>query len=90
MTCARRKSVSNNRAPSRTRNNRLPRCTGPKLHEFQLRRQHIEFVRQIDNEDAGHSHVFEIAISGRKYALKVVGLLFDFPRLPFLQTDNVT
>lgn len=50
----------------------LPRCTGPKLHPFLHSQKPIDFIRQIDDDDAGHSHVFEVMIAGRSYALKVV------------------
>ena len=51
----------------------LPQCDGPTLHPFSDGGSDIHFVRLLsDNERVGHSHVFEVIIKGRHYALKVV------------------
>ena len=52
----------------------LPQCDGPKLHPFSHGSSDLHFVRLLsDNENVGHSHVFEVIINGRHYALKMVG-----------------
>ena len=46
---------------------------GPKLDEFPRRGAHIVFRKLLsDPESEGQAHVFEVAISSRVYALKVV------------------
>lgn len=51
----------------------LPQCDGPKLHPFSDGSSDIHFVRLLsDNKKVGHSHVFEVIMNGRHYALKVV------------------
>ncbi|MCJ1395648.1 hypothetical protein MMC18_008853 [Xylographa bjoerkii] len=59
----------------------LPRCEGPKLKHFADHASPIEFVHLLglenfeDSEESdspgAHSHVFEVSIGGKKYALKV-------------------
>lgn len=54
----------------------LPECEGPRLAPFKDRKSNIDFVRLLsNNEQDGHSHVFEVSIKGKAYALKVVRLL---------------
>ena len=58
----------------------LPRCEGPKLGPFHDRKAAIEFVRLLDDPqvadsevtEGGQSHVFEVLIASRSYALKIV------------------
>jgi hypothetical protein len=54
----------------------LPECEGPKLVPFKDRKANVDFVRLLsDNEQNGQSHVFEVSIKGKAYALKIVSLL---------------
>lgn len=58
---------------SRNFHKMLPQCDGPKLHAFSKRAVDIQFVRLLsDDEQRGQSHVFEVIIDGKRYALKVV------------------
>lgn len=51
----------------------LPQCEGPKLHPFSNRKVDVQFIRLLsNNEQDGHSHVFEVIINSSHYALKVV------------------
>lgn len=53
-----------------------PRCNGPKFHPFSDRRATINVIKRLDDPAVqGQAHVFEVAITGRTYALKVVGSL---------------
>ncbi len=61
----------------------LPKCEGPTLAPFNGRKLNIDFVRLLsDNEQNGQSHVFEVSIKGKAYALKIVSLLFPTPITP--------
>ncbi len=58
----------------------LPECEGPKLVPFKDRKANVDFVRLLsDNEQDGQSHVFEVSIKGKAYALKIVSLLCPNP-----------
>ncbi len=58
----------------------LPECEGPKLAPFKDRKANVDFVRLLsDNEQDGQSHVFEVSIKGKAYALKIVSLLCPTP-----------
>ncbi len=51
----------------------LFQCEGPKLHPFCDRESTIGFVRLLSNGGSeGHSHVFEVSIGSKAYALKMV------------------
>lgn len=51
----------------------LPLGEGPKLTAFDLNNNTIEYVRLLNAEESsGHSHVFEVTIGARFYALKIV------------------
>ena len=51
----------------------IPRVKGPKIKEFPRRGAQIVFRKLLsDPRSEGQSHVFEVAISSRVYALKVV------------------
>ena len=54
----------------------LPDCEGPKLHPFKHRKAAIKFHRLLSDTDmpqaGGDSHVFEVSIRSKVYALKVV------------------
>ncbi len=61
----------------------LPGCEGPRLAPFNDRKFDIDFVRLLSgNEQDGQSHVFEVSIKGKVYALKIVSLLFPTPVTP--------
>jgi hypothetical protein len=54
----------------------LPECEGPRLAPFKDRKIKIDFVQLLsDNEQNGQSHVFEVSIKGKAYALKIVSLV---------------
>ena len=54
-------------------NEPLPPTTGPKLSAFDLHDRSIEFVGLLSAERPGrHSHVFEVVIGSKHYALKMV------------------
>ncbi len=56
-------------------NRPLPQTDGPKLHPFPGRKKPINFVRALSDINAdGQSHVFEVSIGSKKYALKMVGI----------------
>lgn len=53
----------------------LPPTIGPKLSAFDLRDRSIEFVGLLSAEQPErHSHVFEVVIGSKHYALKMVRL----------------
>jgi len=56
-------------------NQMLSSCEGPKLHPFFDRSSDIQLIRMLsDLEQEGYSHVFEVIINSRHYALKMVSL----------------
>ncbi len=56
-------------------NKPLPQTDGPKLHPFPGRKKPINFVRVLSDINAdGQSHVIEVSIGSKKYALKMVGI----------------
>jgi len=53
----------------------LPFGERPKLTAFDLEDNTIEYVRLLSAEElSGHSHVFEVTIGARFYALKILRL----------------
>ena len=50
----------------------LPDCKGPKLNRFVRTESPIEFVRLLSGNDGVHSHVFQVTIDSKQYALKLV------------------
>ncbi len=61
----------------------LPECEGPRLAPFNDRKFNIDFVQLLsDNEQNGQSHVFEVSIKGKAYALKIVSLVSPTPVTP--------
>jgi hypothetical protein len=51
----------------------LPECDGPKLPPFGDNHVNIDFVQPLsDDSEARHSIVWEVAIDGKAYALKMV------------------
>lgn len=64
------------RLSTTNRNEPLPLGEGPKLTAFDLNDNTIEYVRLLSAEESsGHSHVFEVTIGARSYALKIVRLV---------------
>jgi len=54
-------------------NEPLPPIIGPKLSAFDLHDRSLEFVGLLSAEQPGrHSHVFEVVIGSKHYALKMV------------------
>ncbi|KAL8762104.1 MAG: hypothetical protein Q9184_001849 [Pyrenodesmia sp. 2 TL-2023] len=52
-----------------------PRCEGPKLRPFQNRKAAIRFIKRLDDPAIeGESHVFEVVIARKRYALKIFNL----------------
>lgn len=55
-----------------------PCCEGPKLRPFPNRRATIKFIKRLDNQAIeGQSHVFEVLIARKQYALKVVSNILE-------------
>ena len=56
----------------------LPPCDGPRLFQFEHRKEHVEFLELLnlpeadDSYEGGHRHVFKVRIQEQIYALKVV------------------
>jgi hypothetical protein len=50
----------------------LPHCEGPKLNRFVHSERRIQFRRLLSQNGGLHSHVFEVAIDRKRYALKIV------------------
>jgi len=60
-------------------NESLPSIEGPQLGPFRHRNSIIEFVSLLSDESLGsYSHVFEVVIESKHYALKMVRSHLDF------------
>jgi hypothetical protein len=59
---------------SQANNKSLPSLVGPKLKPFPQRNAPVEFIGLLSSVTPGkHSHVLEVKIAKKRYALKIVG-----------------
>jgi len=67
----------------------LPQCEGPKLHPFHDHVASIDFKHLLsDPATTAQSHVFEVSITSKPYALKIVSFSLAISSIPVLRSPT--